>query len=106
LPIRAGHRLLSRHVDTELPHEAQEIGTLETKGARGARAVAPELEQRGLDEPPLELGHRPVKAGSLLGRLGRRRRQRRSDRKLCAHAEEQWQGACHRVGLREFAQMA
>ena len=65
------------HVDAELPHEAQEIGALEPEGARGARAVALELEQRGLDEPPLELGHRPVEAGSLLAARAVRRRAAR-----------------------------
>ena len=69
---RAPWSVLAGDVHAELPHEAQEIGPLKAEGAGGAGAIAPELEERGLDEPPLELGHGPVETGALLGRLGRR----------------------------------
>jgi hypothetical protein len=105
-PVRAGHRLAVRDVHAELPDEAKEIGSLEPEGACGARAVPPELEQRGLDEAPLELRHRAVEAGPLPGRVRRRRWKRRPYAELRTHANERWQGACHRPRCREFAEMA
>src|SRR6185436_19229264 len=105
---RAAWPVLAWHVHAELPDEAQEVGPLKAEGAGGAGPIAPELEERGLDEPPLELGHRPVEAGSLLGRLGRRwggQRDGGADGELCAHAAEEWQGACHRLEAQKFAEM-
>jgi hypothetical protein len=105
-PVRAGHRLAVRDVHAELANEAEEIGSLEPEGACGARAVPPELEQRGLDEAALELRHRAVEAGPLPGRVRRRRWKRRPYAELRRHAGERWQGACHRLRCREFAEMA
>src|SRR4029450_2403188 len=61
-------RLAGRGVPTELADESQEIRALQPQRARRARAVAAELEERGLDQSPLELGDGPVEAGRRLGR--------------------------------------
>ena len=61
VPRSPWRRSARRHVDGEFPHEAQQIRPLQPQRPRRPRAVAAELGQRRLDEPPLELGHRTVK---------------------------------------------
>lgn len=49
-----------RRRHTEIPDQAQQIGSLQAERARGVRAVAACLVQRGLDEAPFEVAHRAV----------------------------------------------
>src|SRR5262245_31153091 len=76
-------RLAMRDVHTELADEPQEIRALQPERARRARAVAAELEKRGLDQSPLELGDGAVVTGR---RLGRARRWSGGERGRCRHA--------------------
>src|SRR4029450_1644873 len=64
-------RLAMRDVHAELADEPQEIRALQPERARGPGAVAAELEERGLDQAPLELGDGAVITGRRLGRAGR-----------------------------------
>src|SRR5215813_8519989 len=54
-----------------------------TERARRARAIAAELEERGLDQAPFELGDGAVVAGR---RLGRAWRWNGGERRRCRHA--------------------
>ena len=48
--------------DAELADQAEEVGALEAEGAGGVGAIALRAEQRGLDEPALEVADGAVKA--------------------------------------------
>src|SRR5438105_5367563 len=62
-PSACGRR---RRRHPEIADQAQQIGALQAERARGVRAVASRLVQRGLDEAPLEVGHGAVIAGRRL----------------------------------------
>src|SRR6186713_1045567 len=80
---RPARWLAMRDVDAELADEAQKIRALQPERARRTRPVAAELEQRGLDQAPLELGDGAVKTGR---RLGRPRRRSGGNHGRCGHA--------------------
>jgi len=52
--------LCRRRRHAELADQAQQVGALKAESPRRVSAVAKRLVQHGLDEAPLEVGHRAV----------------------------------------------